>query len=120
VPKGESIDYGRTFFTARYSVIASLPIGYNDGYRRGCSNKAHVLVNEKPAPVVGRISMDWTTVDVTDCGEVHIGDRVTLIGEDGESRVTAKDLAEWCDTFSYEIACGIARRVPRIYRAEVM
>jgi alanine racemase len=115
VPKGETIGYGRTFTTQRDSLIATIPIGYHDGYRRGLSNGAHALVNGKIAPVVGRISMDWTTIDVTDCGEVQVGDKVTLIGTDEVQRVTAKDLAEILDTISYEITCSIGSRVPRIY-----
>jgi alanine racemase len=115
VPKGESIGYGRTFMTQRDSIIATVPIGYYDGYRRGLSNKAHALVNGKIAPVVGRISMDWTTIDVTDCGEVNVGEKVTLLGASGVENVTAKDLAEILDTISYEVTCGISVRVPRIY-----
>jgi alanine racemase len=120
VPKGETIGYGRTFVAERDSVIATVPIGYNDGYRRGLSNKIHAIVNGKTAPVAGRISMDWTTLDVTDCGEVKHGDRVTIIGEDGDQTVSAKTLAEATDTISYEITCGIAVRVPRIYKSKVM
>ena len=69
VPKGETVGYGRTFETERDSLIATIPIGYNDGYRRGLSNKMHALVNGTKAPIAGRVSMDWTTVDVTDCGK---------------------------------------------------
>lgn len=120
VPKGETIGYGRTFTAKRDSVIASIPIGYNDGYRRGLSNKAFMLVNGKKAPVAGRISMDWTTIDVTECGDVNVGDRVTIIGGDGPQSVNAIHLAEACDTISYEITCGIAARVPRIYSGKVL
>lgn len=120
VPKGESIGYGRTFKTQRDSLIATIPIGYNDGYRRGLSNKVHAIVNGCKAPVAGRISMDWTTIDVTDCGHVQTGDKVTLIGENGELMVTATDLAEACETISYEITCGIPARVPRIYSGKVV
>lgn len=120
VPKGETIGYGRTFETKRDSLIATIPIGYNDGYRRGLSNKMHAIVNGRKAPVAGRISMDWTTIDITDCGDVNIGDRVMLIGKDGDQKVTATDLAESCETISYEIACGIAPRVPRTYSGKVL
>ena len=115
IRKGETVGYGRTFTAERDTVVATIPVGYNDGYRRGLSNKAHAIVNGNRAPIVGRVSMDWTTLDVTDCGEVNVGDRVTLIGEDGDAKVKAKDLAEACDTISYEITCGIGKRVPRIF-----
>ncbi|GIU81160.1 MAG: alanine racemase [Acidobacteria bacterium] len=116
VPKGETIGYGRTFTTTRDSVIASLPIGYNDGYRRCFSNKAKVIVRGCYANVVGRISMDWTLIDVTDVVGVEIGDEVMLIGESNGLEVTAETLASICDTISYEITCGISSRVPRIFK----
>jgi len=116
VPAGETLGYGRTFTTERESLIALVPIGYHDGYRRGLSNKARVIVNGNDAPVVGRISMDWTIVDVTDVPNPQIGDHVTLIGQDGDRQVTAEELAGLLDTISYEITCGISRRVPLIFR----
>jgi alanine racemase len=116
VPKGEHIGYGRTFTTERNSTIATIPIGYNDGYDRALSNKGEVLVRGRSIPVVGRISMDWVTIDVTDVPGVDVGDRVTVIGSDGESGVTAEDIAQKIDTISYEITCGISQRVPRIYK----
>jgi alanine racemase len=120
VPAGETVGYGRTFTAARDCTIATIPIGYNDGYRRVFSNLAHAVVNGGFAPVAGRNSMDWTTIDVTDCGDVTAGTKVTLIGEDGENKVTAKDLAEICDTISYEITCGIGARIPRVYSGKVV
>jgi alanine racemase len=120
VPKGETIGYGRTFETERDSVIATIPVGYSDGFRRGLSNKGKVIVNGKLAPIAGRLSMDWTTVDVTDCGNVAVGDKVTLIGMDQREKVAAVDLAEQCETLSYEITCGISSRVPRIYSGKVL
>jgi alanine racemase len=115
VLKGETIGYGRTFTAKRDSVIASLPVGYNDGYRRSLSNKAKVIVKNSYANVVGRISMDWTLIDVTDIPDVKVGDKVTLIGENNGLKVTAEELATICDTISYEITCGISPRVPRIF-----
>lgn len=115
VPKGESLGYGRTFFTERDSLIATVPIGYNDGYRRSLSNLGKVLVRGEFAPVVGRISMDWTLVDVTDVENVQVGDEVVLIGRQGANRITAECLAASLDTISYEITCGISSRVPRSY-----
>ena len=112
---GETVGYGRSFKANGETTIATIPIGYNDGYRRGLSNKMNVIVNGKQAPIAGRVSMDWTTIDVTGLDEVKIGDRVTLIGTDREQKITAKDLAEACDTISYEITCGIGKRVPRVF-----
>jgi len=116
VPMGESLGYGRTFATRRDSMIALVPIGYHDGYRRGLSNRSRVLINGDFAPVVGRVSMDWTIVDVTDLAEPKIGDKVTLIGSDGDLSITSEDLAGLIDTISYEITCGIGARVARVYR----
>jgi alanine racemase len=113
IGKGESLGYGRTFFTERDLRIALVPIGYNDGYCRALSNKASVIVNEVSALVTGRISMDWTIVDVTDVPDAKIGDDVILIGGDDDFRIAAEDLARICDTISYEITCGIGSRVPR-------
>jgi alanine racemase len=115
VPKGETLGYGRTFTTRRDSIIASIPIGYHDGYRRGLSNKARVIINGTSAPVVGRISMDWTIVDVTDVPKTRIGDQVILIGSDGDHAIAAEDLARILDTISYEITCGVNKRVRRHY-----
>lgn len=115
VPKGESLGYGRTFTTGRDSLIAAVPIGYHDGYPRQLSNRSRVIVNGVYAPVVGTISMDWTLVDVSDVKNVQIGDEVILIGGSGSCRVTAEDLAGILGTISYEITCGISRRVPKIF-----
>lgn len=117
VPAGESIGYGQTFTTARESVIATVPIGYHDGFRRCLSNKGAMLVNGKSAPVVGRISMDWTTIDVTDIPDVKIGDEVVIIGTQHNLQIKTEQIAAKCDTISYEITCGIGARVPRIFYA---
>jgi alanine racemase len=115
VPPGETIGYGRTFATKTESVVATVPIGYQDGYSRTLSNKSSAIVNGKLVPVVGRISMDWTTLDVTAVADARVGDEVTLIGKSGGVSVTAEDLAGATGTISYEITCGVNRRVPRIY-----
>lgn len=115
VQLGESIGYGRTFTTERDSVIAAVPIGYADGYRRGLSNRAKASVNGRMAPVVGRVSMDWTLLDVTDVSGVAIGDDVFLIGGESGAEVKAADLAAHLGTISYEITCGISGRVPRVF-----
>jgi alanine racemase len=113
--KGEKLGYGCTFETERDSVIATLPVGYYDGYRRALSNRGRVIVRGKLAPVVGRVSMDLTLVDVTDVPDVAIDDEVTLLGRVGELSITAEDIAEIVGTISYEITCGISPRVPRVY-----
>ena len=115
VKKGERLGYGGTFETSRDSLIATLPIGYDDGYRRAFSNKARVIVRGQFAPVVGRVSMDLTIIDVTDVAGVALDDRVTLLGKNGDFAITAEDLGELAGTISYEITCGISGRVPRIY-----
>lgn len=115
VPAGETLGYGRTFRTDRASRIASIPIGYADGYPRTLSNVGKVIVNGRSAPTVGRISMDWTLIDVTDVQDAKIGDTVTMIGTDGRSSVLAEDLAAAIGTISYEITCGISERVPRVF-----
>ena len=118
IPSGETVGYSRTFTTARESLIATIPIGYQDGYKRLLSNRSRAIVNGSYAPVVGRISMDWTTLDVTDVPGVAIGDEVVLIGEQKGLLVLAEDLSRATDTISYEITCGINRRVPRVYTPE--
>lgn len=115
VPAGTTIGYGASFVTNRESVIGTIPIGYNDGYRRGLSNRSSVLINGRFAPIIGRVSMDWTTVDLTDVSEVKIGDPVILIGSDAGLKVLAEDIAATLGTISYEVTCGISRRVRRIY-----
>lgn len=116
VPEGETIGYGCTFEASRKTLIATLPVGYHDGYMRGLSNRANVIVRGAYATVVGRVSMDLTLVDVTNVKGVEVGDQVTLLGSDqaGHS-ITAEDLARIVGTFSYEVTCGISPRVPRVY-----
>lgn len=115
VPAGETLGYGRTFETKSDSIIGLVPVGYADGFPRGWSNVGRVCVRETFAPVVGRISMDWTLIDVTDIQDVTAGDEVFLIGSSGECSITAADIAREVGTIGYEITCGIAPRVPRIY-----
>lgn len=111
LPAGHAIGYGTTFHTTRPSRIATLPVGYADGYDRLLSNIAEVLIRGKRAPVVGRVSMDLVTIDVTDIADAAIGDEVTLLG-DG---ITAEELAKRSQTISYEVFCRISARVPRVY-----
>lgn len=116
LPAGHAIGYGMTFHTTRVSRIATLPVGYADGYRRGLSNRGEVLVRGRRAPVVGRVSMDLTTIDVTDIPDAQLGDEVVLLGAQGEDEITAEELARKLDTISYEVFCGVGVRVPRVGR----
>jgi len=110
------ISYGRTFTTKRPSKIATVPIGYADGYLRALSNKAIVLINGKKAPVVGRICMDQCMVDVTDFSEdVKIGDEVVLIGTQLNENITASQVADLAGTINYEVVSLVGKRIPRIY-----
>lgn len=123
VPPGETIGYGCTFEASRPSLIATIPIGYHDGYMRGLSNRAHVIVRGIYAPVVGRVSMDLTLIDVTDVAGVALHDQVTLLGSDrrhSELSIHAEELARIAGTLSYEVTCGISERVPRIYGGDVL
>lgn len=114
--KGEYISYGRKFRTERESIIATLPIGYADGYTRALYGKALVIVNGQLAPIVGRICMDQCMIDVTDVGPAKVGDEVILLGKEKDVKFDADDIAEVLDTINYEIVCMIGRRVPRVYK----
>jgi alanine racemase len=115
VPAGASISYGQTFITRRESVIASLPIGYADGYSRLLSNRGEVLVGGERAKVAGRVCMDLTMIDVTDIRNVKQGDEVVLLGRQGGGEISADEMAAWANTISYEILTSISARVPRIH-----
>jgi alanine racemase len=115
LPADSSIGYGRTFVTQRKSSIATLPVGYADGYHRLLSNRGAALVRGKRAPVVGKISMDLTMIDVTDIRGVSQGDEVVLLGKQGEETISADEMAGWADTISYEVLTSISARVPRIH-----
>ena len=115
VPAGTGIGYGRTFMTTRDSIIGTIPIGYHDGYRRELSNRGRAIVNGVLVRVVGRVSMDWVTLDLTAVPEAAVGDEVILIGSQGEHSILVEDLAEEIGTISYEVTCGLSTRVPRRY-----
>lgn len=115
IAEGECISYGRSFKTQRPSIIATLPVGYADGYTRLLNGKAKVIINGKLAPVVGKICMDQCMVDVTDVGQVNVGDEVILLGEQNNIKFDADDIAELLGTISYEVICMISKRVPRVY-----
>lgn len=116
IPSGYYISYGRKFKSTRETVVATLPVGYADGYTRLLFNKAKVIINGQFAPVVGRICMDQCMVDVTNIkGEIKVGDEVILIGEKGEISINADHIAEMLGTINYEVVCMISKRVPRVY-----
>jgi alanine racemase len=114
---GETVSYNRTFMATRPTRIAILPIGYSDGLNRQLSNRGHVLVRERRAPIVGRVCMDMVMIDVTMIPSVAVGDEVVLIGQQANERITADNLAEWAGTISYEVLCAISPQVPRLYRS---
>jgi len=114
VPKGTYIGYGKTYQTQRETTIATLPIGYADGYPRLLSNKGSVLIRGKRYPIVGRVCMDQTMVDLGD-DDAKIGERVTLIGTDANETISLDEIAQICQTISHEILTGLSPRVPRIY-----
>ena len=115
VARGDSVSYGRTFVAPRDLCVATLPVGYADGYGRLLSNQGHVLIRGLRVPIVGRVCMDMTMVDVTGVPDVRVGDEVVLIGRQGAEEITADDVAELQGTISYEVLCRIGPRVPRIY-----
>lgn len=115
VPKGETISYGATYTTSREERIATIPVGYGDGYFRSLSNKGCVLIRGKRAPIVGRICMDQFMADVTDIPGVREGDEVTLIGRDGAETISAEEMAAAAGTIPYENLCDLGKRIPRVY-----
>lgn len=112
---GDCISYGRTFIADREMRIATVTIGYADGYSRQLSSEGEILVHGKRCKIVGRVCMDQLMIDVSDVPQARSGDIVTLIGEEGDDRITADDLAQIYGTIGYEVVCGISKRVPRIY-----
>lgn len=111
LPPGHAVGYGATFHTTRTTRVATLPVGYADGYNRLLSNRGFVLVRGERVPVIGRVSMDLVTIDVTDIGGVAVGDEVILLG----GSITADELAAKLGTISYEVFCSVGARVPRVY-----
>jgi len=114
LPEGSPVGYNRTFATRRPTRIAVIPFGYSDGYPYALSNRAYVLVRGERAPVLGAVSMDYTTVDVTDIPGVHVGEEVTMVGTSGKRRITVEDLARRIGTIPYEITARLGRRVARV------
>ena len=116
LPAGREISYGGTYVTAKPTRVATVPVGYADGYKRSLSGKFHVLIEGKPAPILGRVCMDQLMVDVTDIPEATLDSQVVLIGKSGGETVTMEEISEAAGSFNYEMAVSISRRVPRYYK----
>lgn len=117
LPAGTGVSYGRTHTLRRDSTVAILTAGYGDGLARASGNRAQVLIRGRRCPVIGRVTMDQTIVDVTDLGtEVRCGDPVVLVGRDGSERITVAEFSAWSDTIPWETLCSVTKRVPRHYR----
>lgn len=115
VKKGTSVSYGRHFTASKDTRVATVSVGYADGYPRLLSGRGRVLINGKFASVIGNVCMDQMMVDITEIDDVKVGSEVVLMGESGENRITADEIADLAGTINYEIVCGITGRVPRIY-----
>jgi alanine racemase len=115
VPRGTPVSYGRTFVTRRKSKIATIALGYADGYSRRLSNTGEVLISGKRAPVAGRVCMDTTMIDITDIPDANYNSEVVLIGHQGKEQITAQDIAEKIGTIPYEVLTSIGQRVTRVY-----
>lgn len=115
VPKGVAVSYGSTYVTDRPCKIATIPVGYGDGYPRSLSSKGRVLIRGQYAPIIGRICMDQFMVDVTDIEGVSDGDEAVLIGRQGDNQITVEEIAEIDGTINYEIVCQLGKRIPRVY-----
>lgn len=113
--KGRCVSYGQTFTADKDMRIATVGIGYADGYPRQLSNRGYMLLHSRKAPIVGRICMDQLMLDVTDIADVHIGDTVTVFGKDGGEELSVDTLSDMCGTINYELVCLIGKRVPRVY-----
>ncbi|GAB6169487.1 alanine racemase [Clostridium carnis] len=115
IDKDEFIGYGNSFKSTRKTKIATIPVGYADGYSRGLSNKGKVIINGQLAPIVGNVCMDQCMVDITDLDNINLGDEVILLGNDKKVKFDGDDMAKLLGTINYELFCLIGRRVPRVY-----
>ena len=111
LPADTPVSYGRTYYTKKNRVVATLPVGYADGYNRLLSNQGYATIHDKPAPVIGRVCMDMCMLDISDMEDVKVGDDVTLFGENP----TVDEIAGRSGTINYEVICSVGKRVPRIY-----
>jgi alanine racemase len=116
VEKGESVGYGRAFIAGSKRIIAALPIGYADGFRRAPKNFGEVLIRGCRAPLVGRVSMDQSSIDITEIPGVEVGDEVIILGKQGDDSITEQEIAEKIGTIGYEVMTSLAERVTRVYK----
>ena len=116
LPRGTGISYNRTYVLTRDTTTAVVTAGYGDGIPISCSNRAQVLIGGRRCPVLGRVTMDQTIVDVTEAPEVAVGDQVTLVGRQGDGEIPVTEFSKWAETIPYEILCSVTKRVPRVYR----
>ena len=115
VPKGETVGYGGTYTLPEDKMIATVEVGYADGYPRALSNKGRMLVHGEFAPIVGRVCMDQTMIDVSHIPDVKVGDEVVLVGIQGDNRISVEELSGMSESFNYEFVCDVNRRVPRVF-----
>ena len=115
LPSGVAVGYGGTYVTDKETTVATIPVGYADGYPRSLSNKGEVIIKGKKAPIIGRVCMDQFMVDVTNIPDVKMGDEVTLMGKDNGEEISCEEISEKAGSFNYEFVCDIGKRVPRVY-----
>ena len=113
---GCNVSYGATYITDKPTKIATVPVGYADGYPRSLSNKGEVLIRGKRCPIIGRICMDQMMVDVTNIEDVKVGDKITLVGKDKSEEITFDEIGEKSGRFNYETICLLNKRIPRVYK----
>ena len=112
---GVEIGYGGTYITTKQTTVATIPVGYADGYSRALSNRGRVLIKGKSFPIIGRICMDQFMVDISELPEIKQGDEVTLVGRDGDEYISIEEVADMSYSFNYEFVCDIGKRIPRVY-----
>ena len=115
VEAGVGVSYNATYITKEKTRIATIPVGYADGYSRNLSNYGKVIIHGQYAPIIGKICMDQFMVDVTNIPDIKQGDSVTLLGRDADAFISAEELAEWSHSFAYELVCTVGKRIPRVY-----
>lgn len=115
VPEGTPISYGGTYVTKKTTKVATIPVGYGDGYPRALSNQGRVLIQGRACPIIGRVCMDQFMVDVSELSEVKSGDAAILLGKDGEEEITLEEIGGLSASFNYEAACDVGKRIPRVY-----
>src|SRR5258708_2507709 len=119
LPTGTEISYGRTHILTRPSTVAILASGYGDGIPRAISNRGQVLVRGRRCPILGRVTMDQTVIDITDVADVQVGDEAVLVGSQKKEEISLAEFSVWADSIPYEVLCSVTKRVPRVYRTSL-